>query len=486
MATPRGKVRSGLQLKRLLTIDWNHLSLVSDTMLTHSPVTDRASALEFLHGRINYERTSQIPYHASDFKLDRTRRLLSRLGDPQLAYPALHIAGTKGKGSTATMVAAVLGAADYKTGLYTSPHLERLEERFVINGATCSESDFVRLAAEVADAVAELDASPQAEVRGATFFEVTTAMGFLHFARQRVDLAVLEVGLGGRLDSTNVCRPLACAITSISLDHMKQLGSTLPEIAAEKAGIAKPGVPLICNVVSSKPRETIHRIAANVGAPVRQLEADFGFTSRPNQRLDYWDRFTDRSYRLEDIELAMPGAHQAANAACAIALLRQLSPADWSIPERAMRDGLATARCAARVEVISERPLIVMDAAHNAASVTALLQSLEALGVSPRRLLIFGTTRDKDLPGMLAPLLQQFEHVIFTRYVSNPRAVPAEELAELARSILAGTPTNVVIESYDTPLAAWNRAQQLQPRFDATCITGSFFLAAELRSLIGG
>src|SRR5262245_48756504 len=173
-------------------------------------ICDRASALEYLLSRINYERTSTVPYRSAEFKLDRMRNLLAMLGDPHLALRAVHIAGTKGKGSTAAMIASVLGEAGFTTGLYTSPHLERLEERFVINGRQCSPAEFVRLACDVQAAVAEMDrlaAAAGGSLSGPTFFEITTAMAMLHFARRNVHVAVLEVGLGGRLDSTNVCCP---------------------------------------------------------------------------------------------------------------------------------------------------------------------------------------------------------------------------------------------------------------------------------------
>lgn len=453
------------------------------SMLTYPPVTDRESALAFLQGRINYERTSQIPYRESEFKLDRMRLLLEKLGDPQLAFPALHIAGTKGKGSTATMTAAVLTAAGYRTGLYTSPHLERLEERVVTNGELCSESHFVQLMAEISEAVAELDVDPRFEARGATFFEVTTAMGFLHFARCKVDLAVLEVGLGGRLDSTNVCRPVACAITSISYDHTKQLGSTLAEIAAEKAGIAKRNVPLVCAVTESEPRQVIQQVAVDAGATLFQVGSDYGYQATTERRMDYWDRCHGIPFQLDGLELAMAGRHQVSNAACATALLRQLGATEWSVPETAIRAGLRQARCPARVEVIQREPLVIMDAAHNAASVTALLQSLDELDAQSQRLLIFGTTRDKDVSGMLALLLPKFQHVLFTRYINNPRAIAPEELAAMAQQAISGK-FGREIETAATPAEAWQRARTLQSTYGLTCITGSFFLAAELRPII--
>lgn len=248
-------------------------------MSAEMPVHDRQSAFDFLFGRINYERTSLVPYSTGEFKLDRIRRLLAALGDPHKKFPAIHIAGTKGKGSTAAMMASILQVAGYRVGLYTSPHLNSLEERFVVNGQLCSEPEFVSLVQEIQRAVHEI---AEQELSGVspplgehTFFEITTALGLLHFARQNVDAAVLEVGLGGRLDSTNVCLPAVCIITTISFDHTRQLGNTLALIAAEKAGIIKPGVPVVSGVTNDEPREVIRVIAAQQNAPLYERTIDF-------------------------------------------------------------------------------------------------------------------------------------------------------------------------------------------------------------------
>ena len=237
------------------------------------------AALRFLMDRIDYERTLSMPCSEEAFKLDRMRELLRRLGDPQNRMPIVHVAGTKGKGSTAAMMAAVLSAAGYRTGLFTSPHLDRVEERIVIDGQPCSAEELAALVELVRPAVEALDRETEVEKGtgpicrndpegaahklelspcpplGPTYFEIITAAALCHFARRRVDAAVLEVGLGGRLDSTNVCTPAVSIITSISFDHVKQLGDTLAAIAAEKAGIIKPGVPVVSGVTADEPRK---------------------------------------------------------------------------------------------------------------------------------------------------------------------------------------------------------------------------------------
>jgi dihydrofolate synthase/folylpolyglutamate synthase len=453
------------------------------------PVTDYATALEFLLGRVNYERTSHIPYQSDGFKLDRMRRLLAAVDDPHLELKAIHIAGTKGKGSTAAMIAEVLTAAGYKTGLYTSPHLDRIEERIAIGGAICPDVRLVALAARLQEALGRIDL-PEG---GPTFFEITTALAFLHFAESRVDAAVLEVGLGGRLDSTNVCRPEVTVITSISFDHMRQLGNTLAAIAGEKAGIIKPGVPVISGVVRDEPRQVIVERAREAHAPLYQRGVDFGFTRRlsssaAGEAIDYWESKKDgletRPTEFRDLGLAMPGEHQAANAACAVAAVLRLNERGWEVSEDAIRAGLAIARCPARIELLSGQPAVVLDVAHNPASIAALLDVLDERLPGRRKVLIFASSKDKDYAAMLRLVLPRFDAVVLTQYIENPRAMEAEQLAEVAREMTASARRPAVIEVAATPAEALACARHLAGPEDAICITGSFFLAAELRPLL--
>jgi len=467
-----------------------------------SRISDRESALAFLLGRIDYERKDQMPYRSRGFKLDRMRALLGRLGHPERHLPVVHVAGTKGKGSTAAMIAAALSAAGHRTGLFTSPHIERLEERFVINGQPCPSARLVELLRQIAPAVAAMDdATPAADGRsGPTFFEITTAAALLYLRQSEVDCAVLEVGLGGRLDSTNVCTPLVAVITSISFDHTRQLGNTLAAIATEKAGIIKPRVPVVIGVEQSEPCAAIRAVAARQNAPVIALGHDFDATYKstlnhltgsalehemPVTIVDYRSWFATPATECRDLQLRMLGAHQARNAAVALATLQQLQQLGWDISQDAMRTGLATAFCPARVEVTQRTPLVILDAAHNVASIRALLAVVNAACRDLPRILVFATSRDKNAHAMLAELLPEFEHVILTRYVTNPRAVPAAHLAEVATAIrqqqqLAGVTVHVV----DEPTAAWQQAQQLATPAHTICITGSFFLAAELRPML--
>ena len=446
------------------------------------------AALAYLYGRIDYERAVAMPYGSGELKLDRMRELLARLGNPQDRLPIVHVAGTKGKGSTSAMIAAALSAAGFRTGLFTSPHLERLEERFMVDGRPCSAAELVTLVDKLRPIVAEMDQHALAGNGDTcpTYFELTTAIAWLHFIERGVDIAVVEVGLGGRLDSTNVCRPQLTVITSISFDHMKQLGNTLEAIAREKAGIIKPGVPAVSGVTDEGPRREIEQICRQRGAPLVQLGRDFDFVYHPARQVDEnpaWPSI-DFAYaagdggRRDRVLLSLLGSHQAANAALALASLDRLVEQGWNIPEAAIRQGLTDLRWPARVEVVARRPTLVLDAAHNVASIAALVQTLRESFSARQRVLVFATTQEKQVAEMLSVLLPEFDRVVFTRYLNNPRGVPPQELAVLARRI-ADIPLHVCVD----PASAWQTVRELAGDDDLICVTGSFFIAAEMRAV---
>jgi len=464
-------------------------------MTTVSNRSDYERAIGLLLERINYERAAAENYGEREYKLDRMRELLARLGHPERGVPIVHIAGTKGKGSTAAMAAAVLTAAGYRTGLYSSPHLHRIEERMMIDGHACSPERFVTLVELLRPAAAQMDAvaaSSPLEVPP-TYFELTTALALLHFAgaggERPVDACVLEVGMGGRLDSTNVCQSWVSVITSISYDHTKQLGNTLALIAREKAGIAKPGVPLVSGVVDDEPAAVIDEVCRREQSPLIKLGREFAFDYRPPQHLEQAAHFGQLDYRstangqqrvLAGLSLGLVGRHQAANAAVALAALEQLEPRGFATGEAAIRQGLAAVRWPARVEVVSRQPTVVVDASHNVASVAALLGALDESFASRRRLLVFAGTREKDGRGMLALLLPRFDRVIFTAYRHNPRNVPPDELQALAEELGARhTSTSA------DPKSAWQESRAWAEADDLICVTGSFFIAAEMRDEIG-
>lgn len=455
----------------------------------------RNSALTFLLGRVDYERFIVTPYSERRLKLARMRELLARVGNPQDSLPIVHVAGSKGKGSTAAMIAGMLTAAGRRTGLFSSPHLHQIEERFIVDGLPCSGEELAALVELLRPAVTAMDAAAGGEPHetGPTFFELTTAMALLHFVRRGAAAAVLEVGLGGRLDSTNICQPHVAVITSISFDHTRQLGKTLAAIAREKAGIIKPGVPTVSGVRDEEARQVIEEIASDRGSTLLEVDRDLGFDYRvpAKQRcgavdrtalhctMDYQLDHPQYQSNLRNVEIGLLGRHQATNAAVALAAVDVLLADGWSVPESARRTGLAGLRWPARVEIVSDRPTIVVDAAHNVASVQALVATLDECFESPRRLLIFAATLDKDISGMLALLLPAFDHIYFTHYSSNPRGVPIDKLVALATEQGANH-----FSCCDSPEHAWKTVRNAARPDSLICITGSFFIAAELRALV--
>ncbi len=323
---------------------------------------------------------------------------------------------------------------------------------------------------------------------GPTYFEIVTALALLHFARRQVDVAVLEVGLGGRLDSTNICQPLVSVITSISFDHTRQLGNTLAAIAGEKAGIIKPGAAVVSGVSVDEPREVVAAAAQRKGCRLIELGRDFSYTYHDGGPLDaggvrptidFEHRLGEERIEYRDLELALIGEHQGANAAVALAVLVELAGRGFDVPEEAVRKGLASVQWPARLEMLGRRPLVVVDAAHNVASIEALVATLEPSFAARPRVLVFAATCDKDVRGMLALVAGRFERMVFTRYENNPRGLPVAELSALADE-LGLTPHDVA----DDPPAAWALARRLAPAEGMIVITGSFFIAAEMRPLV--
>jgi dihydrofolate synthase/folylpolyglutamate synthase len=343
----------------------------------------------------------------------------------------------------------------------------------------------IELVDAVRPAVAALDSGDRHYVhRGATFFEVTAAMGLLHFARQGVGAVVLEVGMGGRLDSTNVVRPILGIITTISFDHTRQLGSTLGAIAAEKAGILKRGRPAVSGVRGDEARSSIHRIAKLRGTSLREIDTDFDYiyhTPEPPLTRPTAGSVTVTTWRRRwpTVRLPMLGSHQAQNAALALASLDALAEQGFQVEPEDVARGFAGLKGPARVEIVGEDPWIVVDGAHNVASAKALAETLRTCFPPSPITLVFGTTREKDLPGQLQALLPLASIVIATRYVENPRSVPPEEVAEAVRAF-DGRDVHLA----PGPAEALDLARRLSPPHALICVTGSLFLAAETRAIV--
>lgn len=446
-----------------------------------TPIETYEQALQFLYGRINYERLHSESYSAQDLKLDRMRWLLNLIGNPQNSLPAVHVAGTKGKGSTCAMVASILTAAGLSTGLYISPHISAFEERMTVDGRRPTPAELVDLVNRVREPVAEMDRLPQR--MPPTYFEIATALAWLYFLEEEAQAAVLETGLGGRLDSTNVCRPIVTCITNISRDHTHLLGDTIRQIAAEKAGIIKPGVPVVSGVAQPETIEVIERTARIQAAPCWLLGRDIVITAAARVSAEQGSRWqidvrTPHS-EFHGVRVPLRGRHQMENTTLALGLVDRLREAGVSISDEAVHCGLNRVDWPARVEVIGNAPTVVVDAAHNWASAKALVAALHDEFPNRRRILIFASTRDKDVRGQLRLLLPQFETVILTQYVDNPRAVPPAELRSIVET-LSGRPAHVTQE----PVSAWKLARRLAEPSDLVVVTGSFFLIAELRDLI--
>jgi len=469
-------------------------------------IRTRQDVATWLAGLENYERVPPVAAPEAAYGLGRMRRLLEALDFPNRRYGVVHVAGTKGKGSTVAMVAAILERGGYAVGRYMSPHVHDLEERICVNGRRITPANLVQCCRRVATAVDRITREDRALVP--TWFESVTAMAMLHFARRRVAVAVLETGLGGRLDATNVCDPLVAVITSVSLDHTAQLGRTVTAIAREKAGIIKPGRPVVTGARVAAAARVVAAAASEAHAPLYRLGHDFRATlhreacvagasphpSRGRTRSAATRPFTGPLAAIDLGRLAHPGeqpalyrlgmagAHQVDNAALAVAAVRLMAVHGFPVDARAVREGLASVRLPARVELVPGRPVVVIDAAHNVASMRSLVDTLlaeEFPGVptsNRRTVLVFSAARDKQVGSMLASARRVFDSIVLTRFTSNTRAMDAASLLRAARR--AGFRT---IRTMEPPIEALALARRTVGPGGFVCVAGSFFLAGEVR-----
>ena len=445
-------------------------------------------ALSYLYSLSDFER-SGIYTRNREENLSRESRLLEALGNPHRSYSSTLIAGTKGKGSTAAMIERVLREAGWRTGLYTQPDLHTFRERIRVSGHLISEEEFAELLPEVRAVVEEIERDP-ASVPYNTY-QVATSLMFLYFARQHVQHAVLEVGLGGRLDATNVTQPLVSVITSISYDHMQILGNTLTEIATEKAGIIKPNGVV---VTSAQAPEALLAIAATcrkqhadlvrvgaTGSDAAQAEVEAGQLPAPGYRYQLeqttgeHQRFTiwtpERIY--SGLEIPLAGQHQLENATAALATLDSLRKKGIKWDEEALRKGLRLVHWPARIEVVGHDPTIVVDGAHNADSMQKLLQALYASFSMHRLIVVLSVNRDKDLVGIVRALAD-VDIVILTR-MKNPRGASIEEI-QILFTLHA---PNVSVYAAGNSDSAMELALDLAEGTDLICATGSLYVAAE-------
>lgn len=449
-------------------------------------LSDMDAVNRWLLERTDVERINPSRLASDTMKLDRMHRLMELLGNPHRAFKSVHVAGTKGKGSTCEMTAAMLEGCGYTVGLYTSPHLMDIRERIRLNRTVITEKDFIAAAQKLAEAehqLTEQEGEP-------TFFELTTAMAFVYFAEQAVDVAVVEVGLGGRLDSTNVLTPEVTAITNISLDHTQILGATVEKIAREKAGIFKPGAPAV--TVGQKPGviEALKQEAERAGTTLSVL----------GQEIEYSSRFEARGKpgaigiaagphmvvsvsgsraTFEHLVVPLRGEHQAMNCGLALAILDALNERGFRTPEDRVTRGLGTVKLAGRMEMAKSSPRVMVDGAHNAESVKCLMKAVSATVAYDSLVVVFGCAADKDLDGMLAEMAQGADKVIFTRS-ANARAADPRELARKFTEA-----SGKMCQTAPDAAAAMELAKRAVGREDLIVVTGSFYLVSDVRRLLG-
>jgi dihydrofolate synthase/folylpolyglutamate synthase len=442
---------------------------------------DYQQALDFLYSFINLEQNTLDRYQASKIDTERPRQLLAYLGDPQQAYPAIHIAGTKGKGSVAALAASSLQAAGLTVGLYTSPHLREFRERIRVltpddRDGRITEDEFVACMARVRDGLAQ--------VEGITWFEIVTALAFLYFSHRRVDVAVVEVGLGGRLDATNVLLPEVSVITSLSLDHTQLLGNTLTEIAYEKGGIIKPGVPVVTAGQQPEALDKIEAICRERGAPLTVIGRDWHYTGAyeadaagATQTLVIHDG-PDPSFIPPGtaFDLALAGDHQLENATVALAALEQVRETFPTLTLDALRTGLASVHWDGRLQLLQQGeglPTVLVDCAHNADSTSKLAQALLSNYSYRKLILIFGAPADKAINQMMTILFPLADAIIVTTS-HHPRSATPAWLADEAISLgFDVIQAQTIAEALQTALA------MAEPG-DLICTTGSIIVVGDL------
>jgi len=437
-------------------------------------------AAAFIYSLTNYEKTVDYKYDNA-FKLDRVISLLDRVDNPHHRLKAIHIAGTKGKGSTAAMIANILREGGFKVGLYTSPHLVSFRERIRVDGRKIPKKDFAALLNKLRPFI-----TPPTETQRCShsFFDVLTVMAFLHFARQEVDLAILEVGMGGRIDATNAIHPLVCVITPISFDHTRHLGTDLAAIAYEKAGIIKPDCTTVVAPQPSEAMEVIRRVAHERNAPLIEVGKDVLWRGREGEREREGAGFEVAGIQgiYRDLWIPLLGDHQLVNAATAIAAVEALEVGVQNFEplplEATIRAGLSNTRVLGRISVIGERPTVVLDVAHNPASFRELRETVTKSFDFKRLFLVFALHKDKDADG----IVKEFAPMVFRVFlpaIDTPRICPKEELrAVFERHSIPCTEAHTVAEAIEL-------AQQAADEDDLICIVGSFMLAEQAIEYFG-
>ena len=430
-----------------------------------------SQAEEYLHSFIDYERFPGIPYVSRGYGLRHIEELLHRLGDPHLAAKTVHITGTKGKGSTAAMIAQVLSSSGYRTGLYTSPHLHDLRERIKVDGNLIFPSEFAALVAELKPHFEAINVIASEAKQPLTFFEALTVLAFAYFRQEKADFQVLEVGLGGRLDATNVAEPEVCVITPISLEHTQVLGDSLEKIAYEKAGIIKYG----CRVVLSPQSE---EVASIISDACRQRKASLVQVGKDTSWRRLAGDFHQQSFAVRGkmgthhLTIPLLGDYQVENAATAVTTLEVLASLGSDISAADIARGLARVEWPGRFQILSYKPKVLVDGAHNVASMKRLVENIKAYFNYDELFLIVGISCDKDIPGIVKELVSLSPQIVVTRS-SHPRAAsPLALAAEFARWGINPRVTDAVAQALSQTLS-------MAKERDLICVIGSLFVVAE-------
>jgi dihydrofolate synthase / folylpolyglutamate synthase len=432
--------------------------------------------------RVEKELVARWPESRIEWKLERMAALMHALGDPQLAYPVIHIAGTNGKTSTARMIDALLRALELRTGRYTSPHLESITERISLDGEPISPEAFVETYDQVAPFFDLVDA--RSDVR-LSFFEAMTGMGFAAFAEAPVDVAVVEVGMGGRLDATNIVPAPVAVITPIDLDHTAHLGDTIAAIAAEKAGIIKPEQTVIMALQSADAAEVLIRKASEVGATIAREGREFGVISRENAVGGQLISLQGLHGRYDGIFLPLFGRYQASNAACALAAVEAFAGQSGAFDAELVAAAFAGVRSPGRLEVVRTSPTIIIDATHNPAGARATVEALAESFAFRRLVGVVAALADKDVRGMLEVFEPFLAHVVATQSTSH-RAMPADDLAAIAVELFGPDRVDVATRLDEAIDIAVERAEE-DSDFGGSgvLVTGSVVTAGEARGLLG-
>jgi dihydrofolate synthase/folylpolyglutamate synthase len=446
---------------------------------------DYKAALAYINTFINSEKSPDFSRQARFYNLERISRLLAKLGNPHRRLKVVHVAGSKGKGSTAALIASILTHAGYKIGLFTQPHLITPRERCRINSRLISEEEFAGYVGRLKPSIEAVAIPPFPPVDGGeegggqvSFFEIYTALAFTYFADNAVDFAVVEVGLGGRLDATNVVDPLVSVITPISLEHTAILGDTHEAIAKEKAEIIKPSRPVILAPQLSEAQAVFETVAADRDAPMDEVERDIHLKRKDWSLNGQAFDLTTQSAFYPDLFLPLLGEHQAINAATAIACIERIRQEGYTVPRTSIYGGLKAVRWAGRMQVVGQSPVILLDGAHSPTSAEALCKAIREVFRYRRLILVVGLMRDKDLQAIGQVLCPFADEIIATQAFDNPRVTPAEEIAQ------AWSETGTILHVCPSVREAIPLAQSIATTSDLICVAGSIYIVGEAMKVL--